>query len=74
MRAAGDAKNAQGLADRGTLSMSEVRAMRVMLDRYMTRPQLRADASTRVEQVRVPMPGGQVRGESVRRPVDQKQR
>jgi monoterpene epsilon-lactone hydrolase len=66
MRAAG--RYAQGLARRGTLSVPEVRAMRVMLERYMTRPDMRADRSTRVEKVRAYFDGGQVRGEWVERP------
>ncbi|GGC55637.1 hypothetical protein GCM10011410_05040 [Hoyosella rhizosphaerae] len=56
------------LAARGTITLAEVRAMRVMLERYMTRPEFRADPSTSVEQVRERFDGGQVRGEWVERP------
>lgn len=59
---------ARRLGSRGTITMTEVRAMRVMLDRYMNRADLRADPATKVEQVRVPFKDGQVRGEWVERP------
>ncbi|MCW4354026.1 alpha/beta hydrolase [Hoyosella sp. YIM 151337] len=59
---------ARRLGTRGTITMAEVRAMRLMLERYMTRPNLRADPATRVEQVRVRFRDGQVRGEWVERP------
>lgn len=42
--------------------------MRVMLDRYMTRPEMRAHPDTRVEKVRAYVNGKQVRGEWVERP------
>ncbi|MBB3037020.1 alpha/beta hydrolase [Hoyosella altamirensis] len=65
-RAAG--RYARRLGSRGTITMAEVRAMRVMLERYMTRPDLRADPATKAEQVRVRFKDGQVRGEWVERP------
>ncbi|MCE5291233.1 MAG: alpha/beta hydrolase [Nocardiaceae bacterium] len=66
LRAAG--QYTRGMAARETLTMPEVRAMRIMLERYMTRPAMAADRSTRVEQVRADFEGGQVRGEWVERP------
>lgn len=58
----------QAVARRGRLRHSEVRALRVMLDWQMTRPELGADPATRVEQVRFRRADGQVRGEWVEAP------
>jgi acetyl esterase/lipase len=58
----------QGVARRGRLLRSEVRAMRAMLDWQLTRPDLGADPATRVEQVRFQRADGQVRGEWVEAP------
>ena len=58
----------QAVARRGRLLRSEVRALRVMLDWQMTRPELGADPATRVEQVRLRHADGQVRGEWVEAP------
>jgi acetyl esterase/lipase len=58
----------QGVAWRGSLLRSEVRALRVMLDWQLTRPELGADPATQVEQVRFRRADGQVRGEWVEAP------
>src|SRR4051812_12741434 len=58
----------QGIARRGRMLRSEVRALRVMLDRQLTRPEFRADPATQVEQVRFRRADGQVRGEWVEAP------
>src|SRR4051812_18417143 len=58
----------QGVAWRGSLLRSEVRAMRVMLDWQLTRPALAADPATQVEPVRFRRADGQVRGEWVEAP------
>jgi acetyl esterase/lipase len=55
----------QGIAWRGSMLRSEVRALRVMLDWQLTRPELGADPDTQVEQVRFRRADGQVRGEWV---------
>ncbi|MDT4919263.1 MAG: epsilon-lactone hydrolase [Pseudonocardiales bacterium] len=53
---------------RGRLLRSEVRALRVMLDWQLTRPEFAADPATQVEQVRFRRVDGQVRGEWVEAP------
>ena len=58
----------QGVAWRGSLLRSEVRALRVMLDWQLTRPELGAPPTTQVEQVRFRRADGQVRGEWVEAP------
>jgi acetyl esterase/lipase len=58
----------QGIAWRGSMLRSEVRALRVMLDWQLTRPELGADPATQVEQVRFQRADGQVRGEWVEAP------
>jgi acetyl esterase/lipase len=58
----------QGIAWRGSMLRSEVRALRVMLDWQLTRPDLGADPATHVEQVRFRRADGQVRGEWVEAP------
>jgi acetyl esterase/lipase len=59
---------ARGVALRGSMVWPEVRALRVMLDWQLTRPQLGAPADTRVETVRFRRADGQVRGEWVEAP------
>ncbi|MBD8506721.1 alpha/beta hydrolase [Hoyosella sp. G463] len=59
---------ARRMGSRGTITLAEVRAMRIMLDRYMNRPEFRAPPDTKVETVRARFEGGQVRGEWVERP------
>ena len=58
----------RGVALRGSLLWPEVRALRAMLDWQLTRPDLGADAGTRVEPVRFRRADGQVRGEWVEAP------
>lgn len=58
----------RNLGGRGTISLPEVRALRVVLERYTARPVLAADPLTRVEKVRTQFEGREVRGEWVDRP------